>query len=97
MVKYKLSEPAEDDLRELYRYGVLTFGLDIADEYYDCLVSRFEEIAEHPELYQAVDYSLPGYRRTVCGVHSIYYRMTAEGIIIMRILRSQNPVNALPD
>lgn len=97
MVKYKLSESAEDDLRELYHYGVITFGLDVADEYYDCLVLRFEEIASHPKLYQTVDYIRPGYRRSVCGVHSIYYRMTDEGIIVMRILRSQNPENALPD
>ncbi len=46
MGSYKLSEAAEDDLRELYRYGVLSFGPVVADKYYDGLISRFEEIAE---------------------------------------------------
>jgi len=79
MGKYRLSEAAENDLRELYRYGVLTFGLTVADRYYDSLIKRFEEIAEHPRLYQAVDAIRPGNRRSVCGVHSLYYRETRGG------------------
>jgi toxin ParE1/3/4 len=97
MGSYKLSEAAEDDLRELYRYGVLTFGPAVADKYYDGLISRFEEIAERPRLYQAIDAIRHGYRRSVCGVHSLYYRITPEGVTIMRILRGQNPEDALPD
>jgi len=97
MGMYKLSEAATEDLRELYHYGVLNFGLRVADAYYDGLIVRFEDIAEHPELYQAVDSIRSGYRRTVCGVHSIYYHVVDEGVIIMRILRSQNPGTALPE
>ncbi len=97
MGKYSLSEAAENDLRALYRYGVLTFGLAVADRYYDGLIERFEEIAEHPRLYQTVDAIRPGYRRSVCNVHSLYYRETPEGVMIMRILRGQNPEEAVPD
>lgn len=97
MGKYKLSEAGENDLRALYRYGVLTFGLAVADKYYDGLIERFEEIVEQPRLYQAVDAIRPGYRRSVFGVHSLYYRETPEGVMIVRILRSQNPKEALPD
>ena len=97
MGSYELSEAAEDDLRELYRYGILTFGLAVADKYYDGLISRFEEIAEHPRLYQAIDAIRHGYRRSVYGVHSLYYRITPEGVTIIRILRGQNPEDALPD
>jgi len=77
--------------------GVLTFGLTAADRYYDCLIERFEEIAEHPRMYQAVNAIRPGYRRSVYGVHSVYYRETPEGVTIVRVLRGQNPEEALPD
>jgi plasmid stabilization system protein ParE len=65
MRQYSLSAGAEDDLRALYRYGVLTFGVAVADRYYDGLMQRFEEIAENPRLYQPVDAIRPGYRRSV--------------------------------
>ena len=97
MGNYNLSKAAENDLRALYRYGVLTFGLAMANKYYDGLIERFEDIAEQPRLYQAVDTIRPDYRRSVFGVHSLYYRETSEGVTIVRILRSQNPREALPD
>ena len=97
MGSYRLSKAAERDLRELYRYGVLTFGLAAADRYYDGLEERFEEIAKHPRLYQAVDAIRPGYRCSVYGVHSLYYRETPEGVAIVRILRGQDPDKALVD
>jgi toxin ParE1/3/4 len=97
MGKYRLSEAAENDLRVLYRYGVSTFGLTAADQYYDNLIERLQDISDQPQLYQAVDAIRPGYRRSVFGVHSLYYRETPEGVLIVRILRSQNPHSALPD
>ena len=37
-----------------------------------------------------------GYRRSVCGVHSIYYRIEEE-VIIVRILGRQEPEEALQE
>lgn len=52
--------------------------------------SVFAFLAEQPHLYPAVDHIRPGYRRSVCGVHSIYYRVAEDGIEIVRILKHQN-------
>lgn len=41
MGRYKLSGDAKEDLRRIYRYGVLTFGEAQADRYYDALFERF--------------------------------------------------------
>ncbi|MCW5784128.1 MAG: hypothetical protein KIT39_12515 [Nitrospirales bacterium] len=32
-----------------------------------------------------------GYRRSVFGRHSIYYRIDEQGVEIMRVLRRQDP------
>jgi toxin ParE1/3/4 len=93
MVSYRLSEDAAGDLDLLYEYGILNYGLDVANQYYDGLIKRFEEIAENPNLYRAVDYIRAGYRLSIYGVNSIYYRFEQEGIFIVRILRKQNPEN----
>jgi toxin ParE1/3/4 len=47
-------------------------------------------LAARPYAYQAVDEIRPGYRRTVCGVDSIYYRVTDNIVEIMSILGRQD-------
>jgi toxin ParE1/3/4 len=87
---YKLTEDAKDDLLRLYRYGVKEFGETQADLYYDLLIRHFEQIADNPYLYQAVDHIRKGYRRSVCGVDSIFYRVVDDAIEIINILSRQD-------
>ena len=74
MVNYKLNEEADKDLDRLYEYGVLSFGLDQADRYYEGLIERFYELVDNPKLWQAVDHIRTGYRRSVYASHSILER-----------------------
>ncbi|MBL4583357.1 MAG: type II toxin-antitoxin system RelE/ParE family toxin [Pseudomonadales bacterium] len=53
-------------------------------------MQRFEELAEAPYQYQAVDHIREGYRRSVCGADSIYYRVNINTVEIMRILGKQD-------
>ena len=73
MGSYKLSENAKADLARIYRHGLREYGETQADNYYNAFFDRFEIIAEQPLLYQAIDDIREGYRRSVCGVDSIYY------------------------
>ncbi len=41
MGRFRITEDAKEDLRRIYRYGVLTFGEAQADRYYDNLFERF--------------------------------------------------------
>jgi toxin ParE1/3/4 len=91
MASYRLSEKADGDLSRLYEYGIIHYGQDRADRYYDGLRERFEQLAENPRLYPAVDHIRPGYRRSVYGRHSIYYRIDPDEIVIVRILGQQDP------
>jgi toxin ParE1/3/4 len=72
-------------------------SLEAALAYYDKLEKRFAELLDNPLLYPAVDSIRVGYRRTVCGVHSVYYLVETEEIVIVRILKKQNPLRQLPD
>ena len=90
MANYRINEDAKADLQRIYRRGVLEFGKAQADRYFDALFDRFEEIAEQPLQYRAVDDIREGYRRSVCGVDSIYYRIVDNKVEIMRILGQQD-------
>jgi len=90
MGTYRLSENAREDLRRIYRRGLREYGEAQADEYYNALFDRFEQIAEQPFLYPAVDDIREGYRRSVCGVDSIYYRIEGGMVEIMAIIGRQD-------
>ena len=87
---YRLSEAAKQDLVQIYRYGFHAFGEAQADSYYAGLIQRFEDIAVSPGKYPPVDHIRKHYRRSVFGVDSIYYRLNAEDVEIMRVLGRQN-------
>lgn len=88
MASYRFSAAATRDLKNIYRHGVLQFGEAQADQYFDVLLARFEQIAEQPYLYPSVENIRSGYRRSVCGVDSIYYRV-GDQVEIMRIIGKQ--------
>jgi toxin ParE1/3/4 len=90
MGTYKLTSDAKDDLRRIYNHGLKKWGEAQADKYYNDFFDRFEQLAKQPCLYQPVDYIRKGYRRNVCGVDSIYYRIEDNTFEIMNILRNQD-------
>ncbi|MDF1762563.1 MAG: type II toxin-antitoxin system RelE/ParE family toxin, partial [Oleibacter sp.] len=51
---------------------------------------RFENIAKNPLIWPIVDDSLEAYLRSVFDRYSIYYRADDLGVVIIRILKSQN-------
>lgn len=90
MADYRISEDAKADLRRIYRHGVREYGEALSDQYYDAFFDRFEQLAKEPYSYQAVDDIREGYRRSVCGVDSIYYRVDGDTVEIMCILGQQD-------
>jgi toxin ParE1/3/4 len=90
MANYRISEDAKADLKRIYQRGVREYGEALADQYYDAFFDRFEQLVKQPNLYQAVDDIREGYRRSVCGVDSIYYRINGDTVEIMCILGQQD-------
>ena len=93
--EYRLSKDADDDLMGIALFGDEHFGIDQSNHYRDQLKHRFSVLAEQPLLYPAIDHIRQGYRRSVCGVHSIFYRIDGENVEIMRILKKQDPEKQL--
>jgi toxin ParE1/3/4 len=95
MAKYKLSQETEEDLYQIWLFGLEKFGLAQADKYYQAFFERFELIANQPFLYPEVDHIRLGYRRSVCGVDSIFYRIESGTVEITRIIGNQDLDNIL--
>jgi len=93
MASYRLNEKAEADLSRIWFYGLEKYGQTQADAYFSTFFTRFEQLVAEPYLAPAVDDIRTGYRRAVCGVDSIYYRIEGNTIEIMRILGRQDTHN----
>lgn len=94
MARYSLTDAALDDLDSIYEYGILTFGLEQADRYYDGLVSYFQTVADSPYSHQIINQIRTGYRRAPYYSSSIYYRLDNSEVVIVRILGRQDPTTA---
>lgn len=92
---YRLTLAAKDDLINIAQYGDANYGIEASNRYRDKLEARFQELVKHPLRYNAVNYIREGYRRSVCGAHSIYYVMHEDGVLIVRVLGRQDPKTAL--
>ena len=90
MTLYKLSLAADRDFEQIFEYGIDQFGVEIAIKYQNALKQRFIELGEKPLAYPAIDDVRVGYRRSVYGVHSIYYQIKDNGVEIVRILGRQD-------
>ena len=91
MENYKISLEAKEDLRRIYHYGLKNWGEEQADKYYFAFFECFELIGKNPKMYQAVDYIRMGYRRCICGVDTIYFRISDDGMVeIMNIIGNQD-------
>ena len=91
MANYRLSNEAKNDLIRIHQYGVLKFGERQADKYFNTFFDYFEIIAQRPFSFESVDYIREGYRRCVCGVDSIYFRLNNENKVeIMAIVGRQD-------
>ena len=95
MAKYRLSNEAKEDLIRIHQYGVEKFGMAQADKYFNSFFEYFDIIAQRPFSFESIDYIRNGYRRCVCGVDGIYYRIGNGTVEIMVIIGRQDLNNVL--
>ena len=90
MASYRLSPNADADLKRIWFFGLEKWGATKADEYLIAMFQRFSILAENPYQSPKVDEVRYGYRRSVFGSDSIYFRLTEDYIEIMAIIGSQD-------
>ena len=89
MAGYRFSRLAERDLLEIGRYTLLKWGEAQANRYLEMLEAGCERLSRNPGLGRSSESIRPALLRMECGRHVIFYRRTASGILISRILHRQ--------
>ena len=86
MASYQLTEAAQEDLDEIYEYSILTFGLRQARDYLRGLHTSLNTLAENPRMGRDFSHVKEAARRFEYVSHSVYYRVTDDGILVLRVL-----------
>lgn len=89
MAEYRLAPAAERDLETIWTYTFQRWGVGQANRYTDILTAAFAELAQSPKAAPACDHIRPGYRRRSVERRMIYFRITAYGVAIIRILHDR--------
>ena len=89
MVDFKLSKKADEDLANLYEYGIVNFGVEHAASYFLELNNKFQFIIENTELGKPADELFRGLRRMAFKSHVIFYLEQEDHILIVRVLRQE--------
>lgn len=91
MYSYFLSSEAKGDLRRIYNYGVAKFGMNQADKYFNMMHDCFDKIESNPHLFSSATHIKKDFRSCVCGVDTIYYKITHNNRIeIITIIGRQD-------
>ena len=80
------SSQAEQDLTDIWIYTAEEWNLAQADLYLDELVAGIEGLSTHPELGYSRDDIRAGYRSLNVSQHIVFYTVTEEQVLIVRVL-----------
>ena len=94
---HRRAPKADLDLDDIWYYVATRSGsADIADRLTDSITDRFFLLAGHPYLGRARDEDLrPGLRSFPVGEYVIIYRIDAEDVVILRVLRGSRNIEAI--
>jgi len=89
MAEFRLSPRAQRDLESIFDYTVAQWGLPQAIRYTETLEAACAAMAQAPLQSQNCATIRQGYRRRNVEQHAIYFRQTAYGIAVIRILHQR--------
>ena len=87
--EYRLTQAATHDLESIWLYTFEQWGIDQAHQYTDDLTAAFNHLAQNPLLGTSCDDIRKGYRRRLVGRHFVYFRVTDNGIAVIRVLHDR--------
>jgi toxin ParE1/3/4 len=87
--EYRLAPRARRDLQDIWLNTRQNWSIEQADSYTDALTTAFEALAQSPKSAPACDHIRTGYRHRSVEHHVIYFRITLNGIAIIRILHER--------
>ncbi len=81
-----VSKRAQADLREIWLYSWKTWGEAQADRYLDELDAGLHECGAEPECGRRREEVRPGYWSVLVRRHVAFYTVTADEVLIQRVL-----------
>ena len=93
--RWLLSRLARHDLDELWDYIAANGGESRADGMIARIHRRLQSLAEQPYSGRSRDELRPGWRSAVVQPYVIYYRTTAAGVHVLRVLHGRRDLDAL--
>ncbi|ONF43279.1 plasmid stabilization protein [Marinobacter lutaoensis] len=91
MMAYTLviSPVARDDLKQIYQYGALNWGISRATSYLEHIKEQLWHLTEHPEMGVMRDELLPAMRSLSVDSHVVFYRLQELQVQIVRVLHAR--------
>jgi toxin ParE1/3/4 len=83
---YRLYQKAIEDLESIYLYSVAQFGIKRTDNYILDIEKTFQQLANNPEIARKCYYIRRNLRAITYGSHIIFFKVTSNGIAIIRVL-----------
>lgn len=90
MSRYLLSPAARADLEDIWDYTRDQWDAEQAEAYLRVLQRAIERAAQDPRIGRTCDEIRAGYRKLAAGSHTLYYRLTRDGVVdIVRVLHQR--------
>jgi toxin ParE1/3/4 len=89
MTAYVLSPRAQSDIEDIWDYTAGHWNARQAEIYIRQIHHAIETVAAEPKLGRSCDDIRKGYRKYPAGSHVLFFRMTADGIDVVRVLHNR--------
>lgn len=86
MIPVTISRDADADLDGILDYSIAAHGLAIAEAYLRTIHAALARLSEFPELGVVRTDLSAGIRSLPTGEHRVFYTITAERILVVRVL-----------
>ena len=87
--RFVLSPRAQTDLDQIWDYTAERWGLNQAETYTRQIWADIQTVAKSPLLGRECEEVRAGYRQYPSGSHVLFYRLTRDGIEVIRILHER--------
>jgi toxin ParE1/3/4 len=93
---HRLAPKAEADLDDIWYYTAKeSQSIEIADRVIDSITNRFFLLAAYPHMGRRRDADLrPGLRSFAVGEYVIIYRVEADDVLILHVIRGSRDIQA---
>lgn len=92
MRRLQFTPAAIEDLDSIWAYTVEQWGKAQAVRYVRDLQATCKALAEGRQSGRSAEDIRTGYLKAACGAHILFYRVTAEALVVVRILHQRMDV-----